>query len=113
MAVSLTNAHGHPEDGKTVAPRIETGDGPVFEQPACCTGSVGGPKRPTTATHDLGFDKPLVIRSKHAFHAGQQFIDSGDVRRGQGLVAESDPVKQVGDFARAARQVDGLQSGLQ
>ncbi len=27
MAVSLTDSHGHPEDGKSVAPQIEKGDG--------------------------------------------------------------------------------------
>ncbi len=26
MAVSLTSSHGHPEDGKTVAPEMEIGD---------------------------------------------------------------------------------------
>ena len=29
MAVSLTDSHGHPEDGQSVAPHFEKGDGPV------------------------------------------------------------------------------------
>ena len=29
MAVSLTDSHGHPEDGKSVAPKIEKGDDPA------------------------------------------------------------------------------------
>ncbi len=29
MAVSLTDSYGHPEDGQSVAPQIEKGDGPT------------------------------------------------------------------------------------
>ena len=29
--MSLTDSHGHPEDGKSEAPQIEKGDGPDFQ----------------------------------------------------------------------------------
>ena len=34
MAVSLTDSHGHPEDGKSVAPQFEKGGGPVHSRAA-------------------------------------------------------------------------------